>query len=65
MREERIFKDKKQNNYYFITYGDSNYSIQRKRIVFQAKKFKIFKKIFLYKDSSLDKKFKKKGFRIY
>ena len=43
MREERIFKDKKQNNYYFITYGDSNYSIQRKRIVFQAKKFKIFK----------------------
>jgi hypothetical protein len=60
MKQKRVFKDERQTNYFFITYGDKNYSIQRKRIVFQAKKFKIFKKIFSYKYSSLNKDFKKR-----
>ena len=50
--------NKQQINYFFVTYGDKNYSIQRKRIKFQAKKFKLFKNIFVYKKSSLDKSFK-------
>lgn len=42
---------------YFITYGDHNYSIQRKRISFQAKQFKIFDKVIPYKFKSIDKSF--------
>lgn len=49
-----------QASYYFITYGDGDYSIQRKRISFQAKKFEIFKKVLVYKKSSLSKDFKKR-----
>ena len=41
--------NKQQINYFFVTYGDKNYSIQRKRIKFQAKKFKLFKNIFVNK----------------
>lgn len=47
------------NSLHFITYGDKNFSIQRKRIGFQAKKFKLFKQVSIYNEKSLEKKFKK------
>lgn len=42
---------------YFITYGDNNFNIQRKRISYQAKKLNVFNKIYSYKKSNIDKKF--------
>ncbi len=48
---------------HFVSYGDNEYRIQRNRIKFQAKKFKIFEKIFIFKHKDLDPKFKKKVFQ--
>ena len=45
---------------YFISYGDKKYSIQKNRIGHQAKKFKIFNKVILYSQKSLDSDFLKK-----
>ena len=58
MIETKRNENKQEINYFFVPYGDKNYSIQRKGIKFQAKKFKLFKKIFVYKNSLLDENFK-------
>ena len=42
---------------FFISYGDKNYSIQRKRIGFQAKMFDFFDEIIIYKKRDLTKEF--------
>ena len=60
MQQKKFYIDKKQIKYFFITYGDNQYSIQRKRLSYQAKKFNIFHKVFTYKKSSLDTKFIKR-----
>ena len=44
---------------YFVSYGDNDYKIQRNRIKFQARKFKIFEKIFIYNYKDLDMRFRK------
>lgn len=43
---------------YFVSYGDKNYNIQLNRIKYQAKKFKLFQKVYIYKHRNLDQKFK-------
>ena len=53
-----------KENIYFVSYGDSKYRIQRNRIKFQAKKFKIFKKVFIYNHRDLDVEFRKKFFNL-
>ncbi len=60
MQQKKFYIEKKQIKYFFITYGDNQYSIQRKRLSYQAKKFNIFHKVFSYKKSSLDIQFKKR-----
>lgn len=42
---------------YFITYGDKNYSIQSKRIGYQAKMFDFFDEVIIYKKRDLTKDF--------
>ncbi|MDC2977602.1 hypothetical protein OAZ10_01830 [Acidimicrobiaceae bacterium] len=48
------------SNIFFVTYGDNNYSIQRRRLAHQAKKFKIFKNIFVYQKKDLGENFMNK-----
>lgn len=43
---------------YFVSYGDKNYNIQLNRIKYQAKKFKLFQKVYIYRYRNLDQKFK-------
>ena len=47
-------------NKIFISYGDSNYFIQRNRIKKQAKSINFFDKVIIYNNSKLDIEFKKK-----
>ena len=42
---------------YFISYGDKNYSIQRKRISFQARKLNFFDEVIIYNKRDLNKDF--------
>jgi hypothetical protein len=42
---------------YFISYGSREYSVQRSRIKYQAKKFNLFNKIIVYKKNDLPKEF--------
>lgn len=53
-----------QENIYFISYGNNKYKIQSNRIKLQAKKFKIFKNIFIYKFKDLDIRFRNKYFDL-
>ena len=50
---------------YFISYGDKHYSIQKKRIGYQAKKFKIFNNVILYSQNSLDNRFLNKFSNLF
>lgn len=43
--------------YYFITYGDKKYALQASRIIFQAKKFRIFDGSVKYSKRNLDSNF--------
>lgn len=50
---------------YFISYGSKQYSIQKKRIGHQAKKFKIFNDVILYSQNSLDSRFLNKFSNLF
>ena len=58
MQQNKTYIEKKQKNYFFITYGDNQYFIQRRRLSYQAKKFNIFHKVITYKKTSLDEQFR-------
>uniref|UniRef100_A0A6C0KS12 Uncharacterized protein n=1 Tax=viral metagenome TaxID=1070528 RepID=A0A6C0KS12_9ZZZZ len=51
--------DNPQKNFYFCTYGDSNFKKSRERIISEAKSSAVFKESILYTEDSLSEDFKK------
>tara|TARA_B100000900_G_C20602448_1_gene726288 strand:- start:3783 stop:4685 length:903 start_codon:yes stop_codon:yes gene_type:complete len=53
INNSKLIKEKVNPDLYFISYGSREYSVQRRRIKYQAKKFNLFKKVIIYKKNNL------------